>query len=306
MRTAAVIFGLCLVAPALQAQEVNDRCLLQEPTKLFMGKDGERLMTELEAKTIVILKVSHSLRWRVATERGRLGFIDKLWLNKFCTLSKSEAAPSPSPRPKTPSTNATHEIAMVAANLELSAAKAMRSSSSSSTSKVESDTKASSSAGAAREIQCIESRQSALIRVAVYDFKLGNLSKSLGRLMTNSVLDEIRKLEGVSAIGMDEIREMLSFEAQRQTLGCEADEACLAEIGGALGVDELIFGSISDAEHGRTLSIRRIAQMRAEVVQVLSDRAYRKGLPALMRRLEVEDDAFVREAILRAIERLEE
>jgi len=46
--------------------------------------------------------------------------------------------------------------------------------------------------------------------------------------------------------------------------------------------------------------------VRAEVVQVFSDRAYRKGLPALMRRLEVEDDAFVREAILRAIERLEE
>ena len=46
--------------------------------------------------------------------------------------------------------------------------------------------------------------------------------------------------------------------------------------------------------------------MRAEVVQTISDRSYRKGLPELLRRLEVEDDAFVREAILRAIERLEE
>jgi hypothetical protein len=46
--------------------------------------------------------------------------------------------------------------------------------------------------------------------------------------------------------------------------------------------------------------------VRAEVIQVLSDRSIRKGLPALLRRLEVEDDAFVREAILRAVERLEE
>ncbi|MEM9175473.1 MAG: HEAT repeat domain-containing protein [Myxococcota bacterium] len=46
--------------------------------------------------------------------------------------------------------------------------------------------------------------------------------------------------------------------------------------------------------------------VRAEVVQTFSDRAYRKGLPALLRRLEIEDDAFVREAILRAVERLEE
>ncbi len=46
--------------------------------------------------------------------------------------------------------------------------------------------------------------------------------------------------------------------------------------------------------------------VRAEVVQMISDRAYRKGLPSLLRRLEVEDDAFVREAILRAVGRLEE
>ncbi len=46
--------------------------------------------------------------------------------------------------------------------------------------------------------------------------------------------------------------------------------------------------------------------VRAEVVQVIADRAYHKGLPAVLRRLEVEDDAFVREAILRAVERLED
>lgn len=45
--------------------------------------------------------------------------------------------------------------------------------------------------------------------------------------------------------------------------------------------------------------------VRAEVVQAVSDRAYRKGLPTLLRRLEVESDAFVREAMLRAVERLE-
>jgi len=46
--------------------------------------------------------------------------------------------------------------------------------------------------------------------------------------------------------------------------------------------------------------------VRAAAVQVLSDRSVRKGLPHLLRRLEVEEDAFVREAILSAVERLEE
>jgi len=46
--------------------------------------------------------------------------------------------------------------------------------------------------------------------------------------------------------------------------------------------------------------------VRAEIARVLSDRGVRKSLPALLRRLEVEDDAFVRQAILHAIDRLEE
>ena len=35
---------------------------------------------------------------------------------------------------------------------------------------------------------------------------------------------------------------MLDFEAQRQAMGCDADDACLAEIAGALGVDEILTG----------------------------------------------------------------
>lgn len=46
--------------------------------------------------------------------------------------------------------------------------------------------------------------------------------------------------------------------------------------------------------------------VRAEIARVLSERGARKSLPALLRRLEVEDDAFVRQAIMQAIGRLEE
>jgi len=69
-------------------------------------------------------------------------------------------------------------------------------------------------------------------------------------------------------------------------LGAHGDDAALADTLSRIGHDDW--------------------SVRAEVVQVLSDRAYRKGLPSLLRRLEVEEDAFVREAILRAVDRLEE
>jgi HEAT repeat protein len=46
--------------------------------------------------------------------------------------------------------------------------------------------------------------------------------------------------------------------------------------------------------------------VRAEAVKTLSARRFRRALPAMLRRLDVEDDAFVREALLAAARRLEE
>jgi len=46
--------------------------------------------------------------------------------------------------------------------------------------------------------------------------------------------------------------------------------------------------------------------VRAEVIQLLGDRGFRRSLPALLRRLESERDDFVREVLLHATRRLEE
>lgn len=46
--------------------------------------------------------------------------------------------------------------------------------------------------------------------------------------------------------------------------------------------------------------------VRAEAVQALTARRFRRALPALLRRLDVEEDAFVRDALLEAARRLEE
>ena len=44
--------------------------------------------------------------------------------------------------------------------------------------------------------------------------------------------------------------------------------------------------------------------VRAEAIQVLSDRSVAKAVPSLLRRLETEQDDFVRDAMLRALDRL--
>ena len=111
------------------------------------------------------------------------------------------------------------------------------------------------------------------LRVAVVDPRAsGDIPPRHLAAFSQALVPEIRKLEGVSAIGMAEIRDMLGFERQRQMLGCSADESCLAEIGGALGVDELVTIELTLVGQNYALAGRRLDMKRARVVQTVSRR----------------------------------
>lgn len=109
------------------------------------------------------------------------------------------------------------------------------------------------------------------LRLAVYDFELSGVDPRVGRIVTDSVVAELRKLQRLSVIGMDEVRAMLDLEAQKQLVGCE-DESCLAEIADALGVDALVIGSIARSQDQHVFGLRRIDQRRAEVVGSVTHR----------------------------------
>ena len=69
----------------------------------------------------------------------------------------------------------------------------------------------------------------------------------------------------------------------------------------------------ASAAHGDAASLERLLPLvshpdwavRAEAIEVLAERRVAKAVPAILRRLEIEQDDFVRDAILRALERLE-
>ena len=70
---------------------------------------------------------------------------------------------------------------------------------------------------------------------------------------------------------MDEIRDMLAFEKTKDQAGCD-DVTCLAEIGGALGVDDLLTGRLSKIGDGHVMVLRRIDQSHAQTVSVFDKR----------------------------------
>jgi hypothetical protein len=115
-------------------------------------------------------------------------------------------------------------------------------------------------AAASPDPSCAEAASKAHVqRVAVYDFELSGVDKRIGRIVTDATVAELRKLQGISVVGMDEVRAALDMEAQKQMLGCTKD-SCIAEIAEALGVDVIVIGQLAQVGDEKVFGLKRIEQ----------------------------------------------
>ena len=112
----------------------------------------------------------------------------------------------------------------------------------------------------------------ARLRVAVYDFALDGIEPRIGRIVTEAVAKEMRKLDGLLVISMEEVRAMLELEEDKAMLGCSESESCLSEIGDALGVDGLVVGQLVSLGTETVFILRRIDQRNAAVIGTVNTR----------------------------------
>lgn len=114
-------------------------------------------------------------------------------------------------------------------------------------------------------------------KLAVLDFVANGATKELTSAVASNAANEIDRLGVFQVVTSEAIRDMLAFEKQRQMLGC-ADTGCIAEIGGALGVDFIVSGKVTRIAAAAgvpetfnldmTLSNVRKAQREGSVVEV--------------------------------------
>ncbi len=95
--------------------------------------------------------------------------------------------------------------------------------------------------------------QGAKPSVAVMDLKARGVDEAAAGALSTEVTNALASLRVIQVISGEDVRRLLALEETRQGCTGEVDAACMAEIGGALGVEHLVYGEV--AKVGSTYSL---------------------------------------------------
>lgn len=104
----------------------------------------------------------------------------------------------------------------------------------------------------------------ARVSVAVMDLAGRGVDEAAAAALTTEVGNTLAGLRVFRVITREDIKRMVQLEQTKQACTGEVDAACMAEIGGALGVDFLIYGEVAKIAETYSLSIVLLDIAQAE------------------------------------------
>jgi hypothetical protein len=116
-------------------------------------------------------------------------------------------------------------------------------------------------AGAARKLKV------ALLRLS----PLGDVDPKTCALFSEALAGELRKRAGLSVMAESDIAALLGMEKTRAMLGC-TDAGCIAEVGGALGVDRVVHGSVGRVGSSLLVNLSSLDPRKATHASSVSER----------------------------------
>lgn len=105
-------------------------------------------------------------------------------------------------------------------------------------------------------------RQVAVLQLEDLSGELTAVARQLGQVVTAEAL----KRPGFRVISAAEVASLLGLERQRELLGCAEGSSCLAELGGALGADYVLAGTLGRLGGRFRLDLRLIDGRKSRVV----------------------------------------
>ncbi|MFZ9887006.1 MAG: hypothetical protein ACO3JL_05830 [Myxococcota bacterium] len=115
-------------------------------------------------------------------------------------------------------------------------------------------------------------------RIVVLELKGQNLQdreRELPLLFTDTVTQEVADVSGCQVVSQEELRELLSLEADRLACGAESI-SCIAEIGAALGAELVVSGALGRVGDEFQVSTR-LLHSRDGQVKARSQRSVTRG-----------------------------
>jgi TolB-like protein len=103
-----------------------------------------------------------------------------------------------------------------------------------------------------------------ILRIAVYDLESDTVDERVAKVVSESLLYELRKLGRTSVISFAEIQQMLNLEAEKAMVGCDSEDSCLSEIADALGADYLLAGTLAKVGKDHVFGLKVIDQRAAK------------------------------------------
>jgi TolB-like protein len=117
--------------------------------------------------------------------------------------------------------------------------------------------------------------------VAVMEFaSKGGVTQEQMDALGELLATDIRALDTFRVIGKSDIQAMLQYEEKKALTGC-SDDSCIAEIGGALGAQYVVVGSVSLFGETYLLNLKVLDVRKISVVKGVSEKI-RGGQDALL------------------------
>lgn len=105
------------------------------------------------------------------------------------------------------------------------------------------------------------------IRVAIMEVRPLSTDPQQAELLSEVALTEAAGMRRFEVIGRSDVAAILGLEKQKAMLGCAEDSNCLAEIGGALGVQYMVVGSFGKIGSLFRLDLKLVDAKRARVLE---------------------------------------
>ncbi len=99
--------------------------------------------------------------------------------------------------------------------------------------------------------------------IAVMNMRSEQIGPTDCIVVTNYLTTELQRIPGYRILAWDDVTSMLEHQAGTQALGACDDDECLAEIGGALGVDYILAGDIGSIGDRYLMNLKLININRA-------------------------------------------